>query len=188
MDLLKELLNLLVRTLTILPLILFVTLFMGRRSIGELPIFYFLISLSLGAVVGADIADPKIGHIHTAVAIILIGMLQKIVAYWKIKNRKVGKLLTFEPTVVINDGSFIVENLKRIQYSIDNILLMLREKDVFDVSMVKMAVIEANGKLTVLKKPNKSPVTVEDLDIIKKHADFAFPLKYRRKALQRSAQ
>jgi uncharacterized membrane protein YcaP (DUF421 family) len=78
--------------------------------------------------------------------------------------------------VVINDGLFIVENLNKIQYSIDNILLMLREKDVFNISDVKMAIIEENGKSTVLNKTHKSPVTVEDLNIMKKHTEFAHPL------------
>ncbi|HAQ06769.1 MAG TPA: DUF421 domain-containing protein [Bacillus bacterium] len=176
MKLLEEMLILLGRVITILPLMLFATLFMGRRSIGELPIFDFLILLALGAVVGADIADPGIPHIHTAVAIILIALLQKLVAYLKIKNRKVGKLLTFEPTIVINEGKFIVENLNEIQYSIDNILMMLREKDVFDVSAVQVGILESNGKLTVFKKAEKSSVAVEDLQITKKSDDFAFPL------------
>lgn len=176
MKLIEEMLILLGRVVTILPLMLFATLFMGRRSIGELPIFDFLILLSLGAVVGADIADPGIPHIHTAVAIILIALLQKLVAYLKIKNRKIGRLLTFEPTIVINEGKFIVKNLSKTQYSIDNILLMLREKDVFDVSAVQVGILEANGKLTVFKKAEKSTVTIEDLQIAKKTDDFTYPL------------
>ncbi|MCS3600250.1 uncharacterized membrane protein YcaP (DUF421 family) [Bacillus sp. JUb91] len=36
---------------------------MGKRAIGELPIFDFLIIITLGAVVGADIADPSIKHL-----------------------------------------------------------------------------------------------------------------------------
>lgn len=57
---------------------------MGRRSIGELPVFDFLVILILGAVVGADIADPNIEHLHTAVAIVLIGGLQMLIAKWAI--------------------------------------------------------------------------------------------------------
>lgn len=176
MELAKDLLILLFRVVTILPLLLVVALFMGKRSIGELPVFDLLILLTLGSVVGADIAEPDVVHIHTIVAIILIGILQKLVAKWKIMNRKFGKLVTFEPTVVIQDGSFIIENLKNMQYSIDNVLLMLREKDVFDITNVKLGIIEANGQLTVLRKPEKSPVTIEDLRLYKPHADLAYPL------------
>ncbi|WP_140321980.1 DUF421 domain-containing protein [Oceanobacillus rekensis] len=176
MEFAKELLILLVRIITILPLLLLVTLFMGKRSIGELPVFDFLIFLSLGAVVGADIADPNIEHIHTAVAIILIGILQKVISKWKIRNRSVGKKLTFEPTVVMSDGKFIIENMKKIQYSIDNVLMMLRQKDVFDTSVVKMAIIEANGNLSVLRKPSKSPVSKEDMNIYNKPPELSYPL------------
>ncbi len=176
MKLIEEMLILLGRVVTILPLMLFATLFMGRRSIGELPIFDFLILLSLGAVVGADIADPKIPHIHTAVAIILIAMLQKLVAYLKVKNRKLGRLLTFEPIIVIYEGKLIVENLLKTQYSIDNILLMLREKDVFNIEDVRIGVLEASGNLTVMKKSAKTAVTLEDMDIEADRDDLALPL------------
>ncbi|RKQ33877.1 DUF421 domain-containing protein [Oceanobacillus halophilus] len=176
MDFLKEFLILFGRVFTILPLMLLATLFMGKRSIGELPIFDFLILLSLGSVVGADIADPKIEHIHTAIAIILIAILQKIVVKGKISNRKFGKLATFEPTVVIKDGKFITENLKDINYSIDNLLMMLREKDVFDLRAVKLGIIEANGKLSVLKTASKSNVVLEDINIFNKQPEFTLPV------------
>ena len=89
---------------------------MGKRAIGEIPVFDFLIVIILGAVVGADIADPNIEHFPTIMAIIFIGVFQRVIANWKIANRKVGKLLTLEPTVVIQDGKFIDKNLKKIRY------------------------------------------------------------------------
>jgi len=149
---------------------------MGKRSIGELPVFDFLVILALGAVVGADIADPKVEHLHTAVAIVLIGLLQRGVSILAIKVRKFGKMITFEPTVVIHNGGLIEENLKKVRYSIDNILQMLREKDTFSLDEVELAVLEANGRLSVYKKPLKTPVTVEDLGLVKKEKGLAYPL------------
>ncbi|MER1985202.1 MAG: DUF421 domain-containing protein [Solibacillus sp.] len=176
LELIKDVLIVLVRILTILPLLLFTTLFMGKRAIGELPVFDFLIVIILGAVVGADIADPNIEHFPTVMAIIFIGIFQRVVAKWKISNRKLGKLLTLEPTVVIQNGQFIDKNLKKIRYSIDNILQMLREKNVFDINDVETAIIEGNGALSVLKKPQKDPVTREDMNIIKTTASISFPV------------
>ncbi|MBU8907571.1 DUF421 domain-containing protein [Desertibacillus haloalkaliphilus] len=152
------------------------TMIMGRRSIGELPVFDFLVVLILGSVVGADLADPSIDHIHTAVAIILIALFQVFVTKTKITNRTFGRLITFEPVIVIYQGKFLIENLTKIRYSIDNILQMLRENDVFDVSDVKIAIIEGNGKLTIHKKGEKSAVTVEDLGLTKKKTGLSFPV------------
>ncbi len=172
----KETFLILGRIVTILPLLLFITLSMGKRAIGELPVFDFLIIITLGAVAGADIADPSIHHLPTAVAIVGIGILQKIVAKWKISNRKVGRLLTFEPTVIIQNGKFLNKNLKEIRYSIDNILQMLREKDVFDISEVETAIVEANGALSVLKKPQNNAVTLEDMKIVTTASKITFPV------------
>jgi uncharacterized membrane protein YcaP (DUF421 family) len=47
------------RVSSIFPLMLLAALFMGKRSVGELPVFDLLVVLTLGSVVGADIADPR---------------------------------------------------------------------------------------------------------------------------------
>jgi uncharacterized membrane protein YcaP (DUF421 family) len=176
MELAKEILILLGRIITILPLLLIVTLIMGKRSIAELPVFDFLIIITLGAVVGADIADPNIKHIPTAVAIVAIGLFQIVMSQWMIKNRKFGRLITFEPTLVVRNGTFLVSNIKHIRYSLDNILQMLREKDVFDVSDVEIALVESNGKLTVQRKGGKEQVTLEDMGITKVAGGFSYPV------------
>ena len=176
LEFMKDMLIIFLRILTILPLLLFITLFMGKRAIGELPVFDFLIVVILGALVGADIADPNIKHLPTAIAIIFIGIFQRVVANWKISNRKIGRLLTLEPTVVIQNGKFIHKNLKEIRYSIDNILQMLREKNVFDINEVETAIVEGNGTLSVLKKPHKNLVTREDLNIVNTTSLIALPV------------
>jgi uncharacterized membrane protein YcaP (DUF421 family) len=176
MDLVKDLLVVTGRILTILPLMLFVALYMGKRSIGEIPVFDFLVILTLGSVVGADIADPSVPHIHTAVAITLIGLLQVIVSKAIIKYQKLGHLITFEPTIVIQDGQFIVKNLKKLRYSIDNVLAMLREKDVFDINDIHLGIIEATGNLSVLKKDSKAVVTLEDMNLTKNTPSLSYPL------------
>lgn len=165
-----------IRIITILPLVLFVTIFMGKRTIGKVPIFDYLVIIILGSVVGADIAEPNIKHIPTVVAIVGIGLLQKIVSSIKISNRKIGRLITFEPSIVIQNGILLNENLKKNRYTIDNILQLLREKDVFDVNEVETAIIESNGNLSVFKKPNKSAVTMEDMGISKNISQISLPL------------
>ncbi|MBE4909041.1 DUF421 domain-containing protein [Bacillus luteolus] len=173
---LKEILVVYGRILTIYPLLLFAALMMGKRSIGELPVFDFLIILSLGSLVGADIADPKIVHLHTALAVVGVALLQRVFSSWSIKRRWFGRLITFEPTIVIRNGEFVMGAMKKIRYSLDNILQMLREKDVFDLSEVDVGIIEANGKLTVLKKATKLTPTLEDLNIFKSKAGVSYPV------------
>jgi len=176
MEIIKDFYILVGRIITILPLMLIITLIMGKRSIAELPVFDFLVIIILGAVVGADIADPEIEHIHTATAVVLIGIFHIIVSTLKIKYRKFGHIITFEPTIVIQDGKFVVKNLKRIRYSIDNVLQLLREKNIFDVNDVHLGIIESNGNMSILKKPNKTEVTVEDMNLTKGTSALSYPV------------
>lgn len=176
LEFLKDSSIIFIRIVTILPLVLFVTIFMGKRTVGEVRVFDFLVIIILGSVVGADIAEPNIEHIPTAVAIVGIGVLQKVVSTIMITNRKIGHLITFEPTIVIQSGKLLNENLKKIHYTIDNILQLLREKDIFDISEVETAVIEGSGNISVLKKNSKNTVTLGDMGIDKKTSGITLPL------------
>ena len=154
------------RIVTIMALLLAATLFvMGKRPIGELPVFDFLVLVVMGSVVGADIADPNIEHLPTAFAVVVLAVVQRLFSFFHIKSRRFRKIITFEPTVVVYNGKLIRDNIKRIHYSADEILTMLREKDVFDISRVEYGVVEANGSLSVLRKPGHEAATLDDLKL-----------------------
>ena len=162
----EDYLIILFRIVTIMALLLAATLFvMGKRPIGELPVFDFLVLVVMGSIVGADIADPNIEHLPTAFAVVVLAGVQRLFSYFHIKSRRFRKIITFEPTVVVYNGKLIRSNIKRIHYSADEILTMLREKDVFDISKVECGVIEANGRLSVLRKPQHETVTLDDLKL-----------------------
>lgn len=164
------------RIITIMLLFLVLTLMTGRRKIGEIPVFDFLVVITLGSVVGADIADPEIKHLPTVYAVVLIILMQYLYGALIIKNRKVGQLLTFEPVVVIAKGQFVKSSMKRLKYSVDTILTMLREKDVFDLNEVEFAVIESTGQLSVLKKSQYQPATAEDMGLNPEYKGLSLPV------------
>ena len=164
------------RVITIMLLFLVMTLLTGRRKIGEIPVFDFLVVITLASVVGADIADPEIKHLPTAYAVVLIILMQYLYGALITKNRKLGKLLTFEPVVVIENGQFVKSSLKRLKYSVDTILTMLREKDVFDLNEVEFAVMESTGQLSVLKKSQYQPITAKEIKLNTDYKGLSIPL------------
>jgi len=154
------------RIVSIMILLLFSTLFiMGKRPIGELPVFDFLSIIVLGSVVGADIADPNSNHLLIAVAIIVLSILQRIVSVVNLKCSKLRKVLNFEPTVVIHNGQIVYKNLKKINYTMDELSMLLREKDIFSLEQVSYAIIEASGKISVLKKSGYETVSLQDMKL-----------------------
>lgn len=170
---LKDSVMVILRIYTIYPLLLAVVLFMGRRSVGQLPVFDFLIILTLGSVVGADIAEPNVQHIHIAVAVLAIGLMQKLFSWLVIRFRKFGKLVSFEPVIVMKNGIFLHRNLKKQMYTVDDILVLLRAQGIFDPASVELAVLEGDGQLSVLKTAQKQEVTPQHLGLAPSNVDMA---------------
>jgi uncharacterized membrane protein YcaP (DUF421 family) len=164
------------RVFSILALLLFLVMKTGRRKIGEMPVFDFLAVIILGSVVGADIADPKIEHLPTAYAVVLIVGIQYFLSKLIIKNRKIGAKVTFGPVVVIQEGQFVKENLKRLNYTIDDIKMFLREKEVFDLNEVEYAIVEDSGKMSVMKKSQYLPLTPSDIRLPTDKKGLSIPL------------
>ena len=154
------------RIISIMSLLLFCALIiMGKRPIGEMPVFDFLSIIVLASIVGADIADPDIKHLPTAFAVVVMAVFQRIIAELAIRKRWFKRLINFEPTVILKDGVFICNNIKKIKYSIDEVLMLLRDKDIFDIGKLSFAIIESNGKLSILKKSENEVITLKDSKI-----------------------
>ncbi|AOY77121.1 DUF421 domain-containing protein [Clostridium formicaceticum] len=171
-----EYLKLTFRIIFIMGLLLILILMTGRRKIGELPVFDFLTIIILGNVVGADIADPKIPHLPTAYAIVLLISIQYFISHFTVKNRKFGGKVTFEPIVILQNGKFIKSNMKKVRYSIENVLMFLREKGIFDINEVEFAIVEDSGNISVMKKSEFQPLTPNDMKITTKYKGLTIPL------------
>jgi len=147
---------------------------MGKRPIGELPVFDFLSIIVLASIVGADIADPEIAHMPTAFAVVILALFQRVISHMMMKSNKLRKLISFEPTVIIEKGRLIDKNIKKINYSLDDILMLLREKDIFDLTKIDYGIIESSGNLSILKKPEYEHITVKDMKIVSPKTNISY--------------
>lgn len=186
----NEYLLIFLRLISIMALLLFCTIYiMGKRPIGELPVFDFLSIIVIGAVVGADIADPNIKHMPTAFAVVVLAFLQKIISIISIKKKKFRDLINFEPTVVVYNTKLIYKNIKKINYTVDEVLMLLREKDIFDLDKIEYGIIEPNGNLSVLKKSEYEEVTPKLMNIYTPknsiHTTVVFEGKIQKSNLQK---
>ncbi len=144
---------------------LLIWLILGKRQIGELSPFDFAVSITAGTVVGAGIVDPHIELSRTIVALVVLGVLQICVSWLSIKFRKIQRSLSSDPIVLVENGQIIKANLAKVRVPVEILLQMLREKDVFDITEVEVAIFEPHGRLSVLRKPEYSPVTPQQLKL-----------------------
>src|SRR5690606_39169615 len=73
------------------------------------------------------------------------------------------KLLEGDPVIVIRDGKILENNLRKSRFNVDQILQLLREKDVFDVSQVQFAILDNDGSLSMMRKPEHPQFTPKTL-------------------------
>ncbi len=153
------------RVITTMAVLLVIWLIMGQRQIAELSPFDFAISITIGTVAGANIADTRIDMGGGLIAIILLGLLQILVNWLTLKYRSLQYKVNFEPLVMVENGQILRKNLRKARLSIEMLLQLLREKDVFNITEVELAVLEPHGKLSVLKKAEFLPLKPNQLNI-----------------------
>ncbi|GAB4271805.1 DUF421 domain-containing protein [Thermincola ferriacetica] len=171
-----EYLLVLYRVITILTVFLIVALLLSKRHLGRFNVFDFITAVTLGAVAGADMSDINAPHGPRIFALFMIGILHVLFTKLILENRKIGKYLTFDPTMVIQNGKIVVKNLERVRYSLDDLLCQLRQNGIFDLGEVEYAILEPYGKLSVLKKSQYLPVTPKDLNLPSEYKGLSTPL------------
>ncbi|WP_428912535.1 DUF421 domain-containing protein [Niallia sp. Krafla_26] len=82
---------------------------------------------------------------------------------WLPKSRK---FINGVPSVLVKDGKMKLEELKKARLTTDEMQSALRQKSIGSVADVELALLESNGKISTILKPNKAPATKEDIQKI----------------------
>ncbi len=139
--------------------------FMGKRQLGELQPTELVITILLSEIASIPMQDNDVPMINSILAVLLLVCLEIINSVIIMKSNKIRYLLQGMPAVVINDGKLDQKKLKALRFTADDILDQMRQKDVFDISTVQYAVVETNGSLSVMKKPQYDQPVNKDLNI-----------------------
>lgn len=144
------------RTIFFYFIVVLVFRFMGKREIGELSIVDLIVFFMMSEVATIAIEKAEMSLLQGAVPILTLAILQYVIAYLSLKSRKVRKLFDGEPSIIIENGKIKDRMMRKMRYTLDDLLLQLHDKDIVDISEVKFAVLETNGKLSVIKKEDWS--------------------------------
>lgn len=125
---------------------------MGKREVGELGIFDVIVFFIISELFSISISYPDSNVLKSIIPIIVIVGLQILTSKLCLKSQKFRDFIDGKPSLVIKDGKIDLKELKKQRYNIDDLLLQLHEKDIDSPSIVKYAILESNGKLSVFKK------------------------------------
>lgn len=148
----SEYINLVVRCIFFYFMIIVALRFMGKREIGELSIFDIVIYLVMSELLALSLTDDDKTIFHTLVPLITLAILQVSVAHLIMKYEKFRHLIDGQPVILIHNGLINQNTMKKERYNIDDLMMQIREFGIGSIHEIAFAILETNGKLTVLRK------------------------------------
>lgn len=163
----------LIRTIILYLIVIATVRIMGKRQIGELQPTELVVTILLSEIVAIPMQDNDIPLVNTFIPVLVLVGFEILISVISLKSVRFRSAIQGNSLIIIRNGVLDQKQIKRLRYSVDDILEALRGKDVFDISKVQYAIIETNGKINVMLKPEYTNVICQDLKL--KPADNGIP-------------
>lgn len=154
------------RTLILYLLVVIVLRIMGKPQIGQLQPFELVIAIMISELAAVPMADTEIPLINGIIPILTLLFAQVTLSYWSLKSDKARNIICGKPSIVIEKGRILEDELRRLRMTVNDLLEQLRVKNYPNVSEVNYAILETNGDLSVIPKIQSRPVQLADLGIV----------------------
>ena len=157
--------TLIFRTLLVYISLIIIMRLMGKRQIGELEVTDLVATLLLSEIASLPITDPNIPVLHAIVPMVVLLSLEVFSSYILLRAPKLKKILSACPTVLIKDGVLDQAALMAVRLSIEELMSEIRQQGFSNLAYVWCAILEKDGKLTILPRSRYSPPTQEMLNL-----------------------
>lgn len=154
-----------IKGILIYVLALILSKLIGIKIISQMNFFDFIMGVSVGSMIAKIIIDKDHVVFSGVVALIIFTLLTIATSYLNLKSHTARRIINAKTLILIENGRIIDKNMKRLRITINELMMKLREKDVFNLEDVQFAIMETNGQLSVLIKADKKPITPYDTDL-----------------------
>lgn len=154
-----ELLLIFIRSVLSFVVLLMLARLMGKQQLSQLTFFDYVVGITIGSISAAMAVDQNIKILNGITGLVVWGGFPILLSWISLKSIKFRKITDGKPTIMIENGKIQEKNLKKELMTFEELVQLLRDKDVFRLSDVELAVMEINGQLSVMKKSDFQPVT-----------------------------
>ncbi|HEX3032432.1 MAG TPA: YetF domain-containing protein [Bacillota bacterium] len=138
------------------------TRLMGKRQVGIISGHNYLVAAGIVSLVAVRMVNPNTSLISGFIIVFTYALLNR---FWSYLDLKYPGIVDRRPVTLVEHGTILYGNLKMVQLSVEDLLMQLRQKGVWNLSAVHQVYLEPTGEISVLKKDAYSPVTVKDMGI-----------------------
>lgn len=168
--------NVIIKTTIIYFFAMLAMRLMGKRQAGQLQPFELIIAIMIAEVATTPMDGAGIPITYGIVPIITLLVLHNAIAFLSIKSQRVRAFISGRPSIIIHKGVIRQKELAKLNYNLNDLIEQLRAKDVMNISDVHYAVLETNGDLSVMLKPEKRNLQPEDMNIQPPNPGFCYDI------------
>ena len=155
----------LIRSFILYGLIVFAIRLMGKRQLGELQPSELVVTILVSNIASMPMEDINIPLFMGIIPILIVVSMDVIMSNITLKSKAIRRIVSGSPKIIIRDGVVNQQELRRLRYSIDDLMESLREKDIFDINDVQYAIVETTGKINAFLKFPAQTTTAEMLSL-----------------------
>lgn len=149
---------------------------MGKQQVAQLQPYELAVALMIADLGAVPMQNKGIPIITGIIPILTLLISQVAMSYISLKSEKARSVICGVPSVLISGGRIIEQELIKERYSVNDLLEELRSMGYPNIADVEYAILETNGKLSVVPKSEKRPVVVKDLSLNVKDEGLPLPL------------
>ena len=134
--------------------------------------FDFIMGVSVGSMIAKIVIDKDHVVFSGITALLMFTLLTIATSYLNLKSYTARRIMNAKTLILIENGRIIDKNVRKLKITVNELMMKLREKDVFNLEDVQFAIMERNGQLSVLIKSNKKPATPYDMELNVKNSSL----------------
>lgn len=153
----------LIRSISAFILLLVIARMLGKQTLSNMNFHDFVTAVIMGAIAANLAFNEKMQVTHLIISLIVFTGTSYLLSKLNLKSRKIRLLAEGSPTVLIEGGKVLEENLAKNKITLDSLNQTLRQKEVFDINEVEYALLEVNGQVSIMKKKKFRTIIMNDI-------------------------
>lgn len=157
--------NLLIKVTIIFAVLLLLARILGKKQMSHLTFFNYVTGITIGSVAANAITQSNNFAVQELIGVIWWCILTELTGFVNLKSGNLRRIIDGEPIILIKRGKIIKRALRLSRINMDDLSMMLRSKEVFSISEIEYAILEPDGKLSIMKKVEQQQPTKLDMKI-----------------------
>ncbi|MBK6087249.1 MULTISPECIES: DUF421 domain-containing protein [Ruminococcus] len=153
------------RTVILYVFIILAIRLMGKRQISDMQPSELVVTLVVSDIASLPMQNTSQPLLSGVIPVLVLVSLEIAASALMMKSRLFRRLICGNPVVVIEDGKLLQKQLKRLRMSAEDLFAQLRQQDIFSIDEVQYCIVETNGSISVLEKPQNRVPTAQDLGV-----------------------